>query len=157
LLPPLFRIRRDGRAIARHRNADPVLARQLVHWQPTSVEDLRAARDAGRLFASADEGFIARRRLIRQIGDVEYRASEFLYSPHQMLKSPDDRARASAPQICTRWPPGHRPGRVPALARVRSCAGSTVHADHHRCQRSGAPLLPTGPTEAHVQRHHAVR
>lgn len=86
LLPPLLRIRRDGRAIARHRSADPILARQLAHWQPTSVEDLRGARNAGRLFAAAEEGFVARRRLLRQIGDVEYRASEFLYSPHQILR-----------------------------------------------------------------------
>jgi hypothetical protein len=88
LLPPLLRVSRDGRAIAQHRDANPVLARQLAHWQPTSAESLGQARDAGRLYAAADEGFVARRRMTRKLGDCEYRTSSFLYSPHQLLSLP---------------------------------------------------------------------
>ena len=88
VLPPLLRVSRDGRAIARHRNANPVLASQLAHWEPTSAESLGEARDAGRVHAAAAEGFVARRRMTRKLGEVEYRTSSFLYSPHQLLCLP---------------------------------------------------------------------
>lgn len=88
VLPPLLRVSRDGRAIARHRNANPLLARQLAHWEPTSAGSLRDAHAAGRISAAAGEGFVARRRLIRKLGDIEYRTSDFLYSPYQLLSLP---------------------------------------------------------------------
>lgn len=53
-----------------------------------SAESLGHARDAGRLYAAADEGFVARRRRTRTLGDVEYCTSRFLYSPHQLLSLP---------------------------------------------------------------------
>jgi hypothetical protein len=89
LLTPLLRVRRDGRAIAvaarRGTSAD---ASQLAHWQPTNRWDLLRARDEKRLYAAADEPFVARERLARRVGEIDYSSSDYLYSHHQLLRLP---------------------------------------------------------------------
>ena len=85
LLIPFLRVRRDGRAIAAAaRRRDPDVW-QAAHWEPTSRRDLLDARAAGRLHDPAAEHFIARRRLQREVGEISYRSSEYLYSHHQLL------------------------------------------------------------------------
>jgi hypothetical protein len=61
--------------------------------------DLEEARREGRLFDPAAEGFVARRRLRRKVADIEYSASEYLYSHHQMLLLP--LLRAARPYLRT--------------------------------------------------------
>jgi hypothetical protein len=88
LLTPFLRVRRDGRVIAAAaRRRDPA-AWQIAHWEPTSRRDLLDARAAGRLHDPAAEHFIARRRLQREVGEISYRSSEYLYSHHQLLALP---------------------------------------------------------------------
>jgi hypothetical protein len=89
VLVPLLRARRDGRAIAglvrsgRIHDAD-----QVAHWESTNRLDLAHASEHGLLSDPAAEPFVARRRLRRTIGDIEYYASEYLYSPHQLMMLP---------------------------------------------------------------------
>lgn len=97
LLVPLFRVERDGRAIAlaarRGQPDEPAWA--LAHWQPTSRDDLLEARSLGRLHDPAHEHFIARRRLRRTIGELSYDSSVYLYSPHQLIALPLNRQARS--------------------------------------------------------------
>lgn len=88
LLTPLLRFRRDGRAISASHRSDPHRARQIARWDPTWPVDLRTAREEGRLFDARTEPFVARRRLERQVGEIKYRASAFLYSQHQLVSLP---------------------------------------------------------------------
>lgn len=88
LLTPLLRVSRNGREIASAARRDDPLVWQLAHWQLTYRLDLLAAREDGRLFDPTQEHFIARRRLRREVGDVSYRSSEYLYSHHQLLALP---------------------------------------------------------------------
>lgn len=93
LVTPLFRVQRDGRAISSLiRRGEESVAWQVAHWQPTGRRDLLEARDRGRLFEPAREGFVSRQRLLRTTGGLEYRASEYLYSQHQLLLLPTVRA-----------------------------------------------------------------
>lgn len=88
LLTPFLRVRRDGRAIAAAaRRGDPDRW-ETAHWEPTNRRDLLEAREAGRLHDPAAEHFIARGRLQREVGDITYRSSEYLYSHHQLLALP---------------------------------------------------------------------
>jgi hypothetical protein len=88
VLTPIFRVKRDGRAIAAAaRRQDPFVWEQ-AHWEPTARGDLVEARAAFRLHDPTDEPFMARRRLQRQVGDITYRSSEYLYSHHQLLVLP---------------------------------------------------------------------
>jgi hypothetical protein len=97
LLVPIFRVARDGRAIAAlARRGDPFIW-EAAHWQPTTRVDLINARDSGRLHDPRQEHFVARRRLRRQIGEFTYDASEYLYSHHQLLALPV--VRAALPHI----------------------------------------------------------
>jgi hypothetical protein len=90
-------VARDGRAIAAiARRGDPFIW-EAAHWQPTTRADLIRARDTGRLHDPAEEHFIARRRLRREIGDLTYDSSEYLYSHHQLLALP--MVRAALPHV----------------------------------------------------------
>lgn len=86
LLTPLLRLRRDGRLIAALARAENPVARQVAHWESSSRLDLLEARSAGRLFDPATEGFVSRRRWERNVGNLEYHASELFYSHHQLLQ-----------------------------------------------------------------------
>ena len=87
VLSPFVRVSRDGRAIAvAARRNDPDIW-EIAHWQSTHRVDLLRAHDAGRLHDPLAEHFIARRRLRREVGDVTYRSSDYLYS-HQLLSLP---------------------------------------------------------------------
>ena len=88
LLTPFLRVSRDGRAIAAAARREDPDVWELAHWQPTTRFDLLRARDAGRLHDPEVEHFIARRRLRREVAEVSYRSSEYLYSPHQLLALP---------------------------------------------------------------------
>ncbi|HTR75080.1 MAG TPA: hypothetical protein VMH33_07450 [Solirubrobacterales bacterium] len=88
VLTPILRVKRDGRAIAAAaRRKDPFIW-EKAHWEPTSRADLVEARSADRLHDPTDEQFKARRRLQRQVGEITYRSSEYLYSHHQLLALP---------------------------------------------------------------------
>jgi hypothetical protein len=85
LLTPLYRVQRDGRAIAAAvRRNDPFAWRE-ADWLPMSRTHLVEACEVGRVHDPAEEHFIARQRLDRQVGDIPYRASAYLYSHHQLL------------------------------------------------------------------------
>lgn len=88
LLIPFLRVARDGRAIAAAARRDDPYIWEHAHRQPTYRADLLSAREAGRLHDPAEEHFIARRRLQREVGEVTYRSSEYLYSHHQLLALP---------------------------------------------------------------------
>lgn len=88
LLVPLFRVRRDGRAVAAAARRRAPDAWELAHWQPTQRWDLQRARDQGRLHAAAGEPFVSRKRLVRSVAGIEYRTSDYLYSAHQLLLLP---------------------------------------------------------------------
>ena len=95
LLVPVFRVRRDTRAIAELAlgdNEQRVWAWPVAHADPTSRHDLLEARDRGQLFDPSTERFIARQSLQRTVGEVTYLASEYLYSQHQLLHLPTVRA-----------------------------------------------------------------
>lgn len=85
ILTPLLRYRRDGQLIRRLARSDPDGASQLSHWHPTGRIDLEQARRTGRLHDPASERFIPRSRLRRDVGRIEFRASEYLYSPYQLF------------------------------------------------------------------------
>jgi len=92
VLTPFLRVSRDGRAIAAAaRRGDPD-AWDLAYWQPTHRIDLLRAREAGHLHDPAAEHFIARRRLRREVAEITYRSSQYLYSHHQLLALPLVRA-----------------------------------------------------------------
>jgi hypothetical protein len=85
ILTPFLRVQRDGRAIAAAaRRQDPGIW-EMANWQFTGRGDLVRAHQEEALHDPNEEGFIARRRLERTIGEVRYQASEFLYSRHQLL------------------------------------------------------------------------
>jgi hypothetical protein len=89
LLVPLFRVRRDGRAInAAARGGNPHLARVLAHWTPQRRDDLRETKKAGQLYDAAAEPFIARSRLLRPLDERTYEASVFLYAAQQLVTLP---------------------------------------------------------------------
>lgn len=92
ILTPLLRVRRDGRLIARLARSGDVRARQVAHWHPTDRVDLIEASERGLLFDPVAEPFVARRRLRRQAGAIEYSASEYVYSLHQVLMLPTIKA-----------------------------------------------------------------
>jgi hypothetical protein len=85
LLTPLLRVRRDGRAIAAAARREDPWIRELAHSVPTEPGSLFQAHAEGRLHDPAGEGFFARRRFERRIGDLSYSASDYLYSHHQLL------------------------------------------------------------------------
>lgn len=102
VLTPFVRVRRDGRAIAAAARRQDSYVWQMAHWEPTSRHDLLDARMAGRLHDPTAEHFIARRRLQREVGEVSYRSSEYLYSHHQLLALPT--LRLAQPHL--RYSPG---------------------------------------------------
>lgn len=87
LLVPIFRVKRDGRAIAAAaRSRNPAWpAYEMAHWSHTDPRDLTTVKQEGRLFDPCLEPFISRARLQRQVGDLTYESSEYLYSHHQLL------------------------------------------------------------------------
>jgi hypothetical protein len=85
---PILRVRRDGRLISKLARTRPRDALQLSHWQPTNRRDLVEACESGLLHDPGTEPFVARHRLRRQAGDIEYSASVFLYSHHQVMLVP---------------------------------------------------------------------
>lgn len=87
-LVPLFRVRRDGRAIARVARSQPMVAHQLAHWEPTTRRDLLEARDEARLTLAGAEPFVSTKRRERRLNDLPYRTSDYLYSPYQLLALP---------------------------------------------------------------------
>ncbi len=88
ILVPFFRYKRNGREIAAAvRRGDSDVWEQAF-WIPSDSYGLRAVNGEGALFDPAGEGFTARRRLDRKVGDVSYLAWEFLYSHHQLLAVP---------------------------------------------------------------------
>ena len=102
VLTPFLRVRRDGRRIAAAaRQGDPYVW-EAAHWEPTNRRDLLDARTVGRLHDPSTEHFIARRRLRREIGELSYRSSEYLYSHHQLLAIPT--LRLAQPHL--RYSPG---------------------------------------------------
>jgi hypothetical protein len=87
LLVPLYRLARDGRAIASaYRRGED--AYYLAHWHPTSRADLIEAHANARLHDPAAETFIARRRLKRRLDEWSYESSVYLYSRHQLTALP---------------------------------------------------------------------
>ena len=85
---PIFRVRRDGRAVASAARRHGVWGRQAGRSAPTSRADLLEAGDRGALFDPSREPFVGRRRWIREAYGVQYPASEYLYSHHQLLLVP---------------------------------------------------------------------
>lgn len=91
LLTPLLRVRRDGRALAAAvRREDPWIW-EMQRSVPIELGGLREAREEGRLHDPSAEEFIARHRLKRQVRDVLYDSSDYLYSHHQLLHLHDIR------------------------------------------------------------------
>lgn len=88
LLPPMLRVSRNRRAILRAARTQPMLAHQLAHWTGTQAWSLRQDHAEGRVHDGFAERFTARERLRRTVGDDEYQASYFLYSPHQLMLLP---------------------------------------------------------------------
>lgn len=88
LLTPFLRVQRDGRQIAAAVKREDPYIWESAHWQPTTRHDLLEARKAGHLYDPSTEHFIARHRLQREIGELSYRSSEYLYSHHQLLAIP---------------------------------------------------------------------
>ncbi len=100
LIVPVLRVARDGRRIAAMaRGKDPYIW-EAAHWQPTARVDLQQACEEGRLHDPAKEHFIARHRLQREVGELTYRSSEYLYSHHQLLALPT--VRMALPHIAYR-------------------------------------------------------
>jgi hypothetical protein len=87
-LVPFLRVRRDSKLIRRLVRAEHPQARQVAHWHPTSRWDLIEARAEGRLFDPAIERFQSRQTRSRSLGKIDWQASEYLYSPHQLLLVP---------------------------------------------------------------------
>ena len=88
LLVPMFRVRRDGRAVANAARRHAVWARQAGRSHPTSRPDLIDAQERGALFDPLHEGFVAYRRMTKETYGIEYQASEYVYSHHQLLLVP---------------------------------------------------------------------
>jgi hypothetical protein len=89
LLVPLFRVKRDGRAIvAAMRGGDPHFARALANETPKRRDELRETREAGHLYDPASEPFVARRRLRRPLDGRTYESSVFLYAAQQLVTLP---------------------------------------------------------------------
>jgi hypothetical protein len=88
LLVPLYRVRRDGRAIrAAYRRSDHDGYAE-AHFTWSAASDLVELRGRGRLTDPADEGFTAPRRLRRGSEDQRYDSSYYLYSAHQVIALP---------------------------------------------------------------------
>lgn len=88
LLVPMFRVRRDGRAVAALARSNRWDRRGAGQDRPTGREELIEARARNALFDPTTEGFVGRSRLTRDVSSVTYQASEFLYSPYQLLAIP---------------------------------------------------------------------
>lgn len=104
LLTPLLRFKRDGRRFAAAARARDWSRLEPAYFQPTSRLDLLDAHDQGRIFDPAGENFIARRRLRRQVGDLKYTSSDYLYSEHQLIAAP--LVRAALPRLSYGGPGG---------------------------------------------------
>lgn len=104
LLVPIFRVRRDGRAVASAARRHGVWGRQAGRSEPTSRSDLLEARDRGALFDPSRERFVGRHRWIREAYGVQYQASEYVYSHHQLL--PVSMLRQLIPFLSHREPDG---------------------------------------------------
>jgi hypothetical protein len=88
LLIPFARVQRDGREIAAAaRSQDPWL-HEIAHADTTSRDALQDVAAVGRLCDPRLEGFTARRRLKRPLGELTYNSSEYLYSHHQLIALP---------------------------------------------------------------------
>jgi hypothetical protein len=86
VLVPLLRVRRNASGLVAAVRREPEEAWYLSHWD--AVRELRDAYAHGRVYDPANEGFIARSRLRRPLGERTYESSVYLYSRHQVLYVP---------------------------------------------------------------------
>ena len=84
LLVPMFRVRRDGRAVTRAARRHAVWGRQAGGSHPTTRADLLEARARRALLDPLHEAFVGHRRMTRETYGVQYQASEYVYSHHQL-------------------------------------------------------------------------
>jgi hypothetical protein len=87
LLVPLFRGQRPTPDIRRALSGDRPdhhRARVLANWKPVKREGLLEASAEGLLFDPSNERVRSRRALAREIGDLKFEASVYLYSQHQL-------------------------------------------------------------------------
>ncbi len=84
LLVPRFRVRRDGRAVTRAARRHAVWGRQAGGSHPTTRADLLEARARRALLDPLHEAFVGHRRMTRETYGVQYQASEYVYSHHQL-------------------------------------------------------------------------
>lgn len=83
---------------------------------PIEIGGLREARSQGRLYDPSAEQFIARHRLKRQVGDITYNSSDYLYSHHQLLHLPEI---GGLLQRLRPGPAGKIEGGAPLLSQTR--------------------------------------
>jgi hypothetical protein len=99
VLVPMYRIKKDIRAMRVAMRREELLSWSTLHGKAsTYYEDLRIARDAGRLFDPRVETFVPWTRHRRKTEGTWIWTSEFVYSPYQLLLLPTlrrsiDRAR----------------------------------------------------------------
>jgi hypothetical protein len=91
LLVPFLRVRRDGREIAAAVRRQDSWLWERARFIPTETTDLRVAFDQDLVHDPATEGFSARQRFRRALGEITYNTSDYLYSHHQLLHLPDVR------------------------------------------------------------------
>jgi hypothetical protein len=92
LLTPLLRVRRDVRLVAQLAPRDAIHADQVAHWEPTNRRDLVDAYNSGLVTDPASERFISRRSRERNLAELEFLVSDYLYSSHQLLMLPTIKA-----------------------------------------------------------------
>ena len=99
VLVPLFRVTRSTRQVRTSMRAGGPLAWQMGYWSPTEIDDVLAARDAGRLHDPAAERFMTRSQREHRVGEMSYASSVYLYCKQQMIHLPD--VASALPSI--RW------------------------------------------------------
>lgn len=85
LLVPMFRVKRQTRDIRRLVANGDARARQLADAYPTMRWDLQRAQHDDRLSDPATERFQSMESRRRELAGLDFHASEYLYSPHQIL------------------------------------------------------------------------
>jgi len=88
IVQPIYRVSYDVRAAVRAARRDPDWRWEILRHTQRDVTSLLRSRRAGRLFDPARASFVPWDRYERRFEDVRFRASDFLYSPFQLVALP---------------------------------------------------------------------